>query len=129
MPEAEYVDLSLSLSVSKRFGDFFGYIGLGYSWFGHEKFVNVDLRETQASGLLAVEWQFTDRASLVAQCLISQGVAKDLREFSDPSYEVTFGGKFEIVPRMVLEAGLIENLVTFDNSPDFGVHVGILFRP
>jgi rhodanese-related sulfurtransferase len=129
MTEAEFSDLTLSISVSKRFGDFFGYVGFGYSWYGREKFGAVELRETQAAGLLAVEWQVANRASLVLQCLVSQGVAKDLREFSDPSYEVTFGGKFEIVPRVVLEAGLIENVITFDNSPDFGLHMGILFRP
>ena len=129
MTEAQFSDITASISASKRFGDIFVYVGIGYSWYGREKFGDVELRETQLSGLFALECQVADRASIIAQCLISQGVARDLREFSDPSYEITFGGKFEIVPRVVLEAGLIENVVTFDNSPDFGLHLGILFRP
>ena len=128
MKGGEYVDVSGSLALSKRWSDFFIYLGGGFSWFGQESFEGVDLRTTQVSGLLALEWQFADDASLIVQCLVSQGVAESLRNFSDPSWEVTFGGKFEIAPMVVLEVGVIENIVTFDNSPDFGLHSGLMVR-
>lgn len=128
MPDAESVDLAASVSLSKRFGDFYGYVSVGYAWFGKERFEGVELRATQLSGLVALEWQVGAGASLVVQYLISEGVAEDLREFSEASYEVTFGGKFEVAPMTVLEIGLVENVVTFDNSPDFGIHAGLLRR-
>jgi hypothetical protein len=128
MTGGRYADLSGSISLAKRWGDFYGYAGVGYSWFGREKFEEVELRTTQLSGLLALEWQVGDGVSLIVQYLVSQGVAIDLREFSRPSYELTFGGKFEIAPMTVLEIGLIENVITFDNSPDFGIHGGLRVR-
>ena len=42
--------------------------------------------------------------------------------------EVTLGWKWEAVQRGVLEVGIIENLISFDNSPDFGIHVGFSRR-
>jgi hypothetical protein len=62
------------------------------------------------------------------QYLLSEGVAQDLADFSEPSNEVTFGLKLEVAPMTVLELGLIENVVTSDNSPDFGLHAGLLWR-
>jgi len=42
--------------------------------------------------------------------------------FSDPSNEIVFGWKWEVRQAGVLEIGLIENILEFGNSPDFGVH-------
>ncbi len=66
--------------------------------------------------------------SLVLQYLGSEGVATDLGPFSETANEVTLGWKGEIRPAGVLEFGLIENIVTFDNSPDFGFHLGYTQR-
>ena len=112
----------------RRFGDFFVYLGLGYAWFGKERFQDIELKTTQFSGLLAVEWQVAAGTSLVVQYLLSEGVAEDLDEFSDPSHEITLGLKAEVASMTVLEIGLIENVVTSDNSPDFGLHIGLLRR-
>jgi hypothetical protein len=61
--------------------------------------------------------------SFVLQYLGTESVAVDLGPFSETSNEVTVGWKGEIRPAGVLGIGLIENVATFDNSPDFGVHV------
>lgn len=128
MRESEPVDLHASVSGSMRFGDCFLYLGLGYAWFGKERYQDVELKTTQLSGLVALEWQFTAGASFVVQYLASEGVAENLDEFSDPSHEITFGVKVEVAPMTVLEIGLLENIVTSDNSPDFGLHAGLLYR-
>ena len=57
-----------------------------------------------------------------------EGVVEDFAPFSDPSNELTLGWKWEVVHNGVLEVGLIENIVSFDNSPDFGLHVGYSHR-
>lgn len=60
--------------------------------------------------------------SFVLQYLGSQDVAKNLGVSSDTSNEIVFGWKWEVQEAGVLEIGLLENIVSFDNSPDFGVH-------
>ena len=122
------VEPQLSLSLSKAVGDFYVYGSVAFGYFGDEHLAGIHLRPTQYSGLGAVEWRFASRMSLLVQYLVSQGVAKDLGSFSDPSHEITLGWKWELVERTVFEFGLIENLIHFDNSPDFGVHAGITFR-
>lgn len=122
------VSLAMSLSASKRVGEFYGYLGVGMAWFGHQDFLGIELRPTQLSALAAVEWRFAAEMSLVLQYLVSQGVARALGPFSAPSHEITLGFKGEITRGAVLELGLIENVITFDNSPDFGLHLGLTLR-
>jgi hypothetical protein len=66
--------------------------------------------------------------SFTLQYLGTQGVGKDLGVFSETSNEVVFGWKWEVRQAGVLEIGLLENIVVFDNSPDLGVHVGFTQR-
>jgi len=122
------VEPQLSVSLSKAFGDFYAYGSVAFGYFGTEHLGVIHLRPTQYSGLGAVEWRFASNMSLTLQYLVSQGVAKDLGSFSDPSHEITLGWKWELAERTVFEFGLIENLIHFDNSPDFGVHAGLTVR-
>jgi hypothetical protein len=118
----------LSLTAAKSVGDFYGYLSIAYGYFGAQHLGGIQFRPTQWSGLGAIEWRFASEMSLVLQYLISAGVAKDLGPFSSASNEITLGWKWELAERTVLELGLIENLVNFDNSPDFGVHAGLTYR-
>jgi len=121
-------DLALFLSASRRFGDFYLYGGLGYTRFGREQFRGIELEDDQLSGTLALEWQAFARASIIAQYLYSQGLAVDLGDLSDASHEVNVGFKWECSPGVVLEFALIENFITTNNSPDFGLHGGVTWR-
>ena len=67
--------------------------------------------------------------SWLIQYLISEGsAARGFDPYSELSHEVTFGFKREIISQGVLEIGLVENNVTFDNSADLGVHLGYTQR-
>jgi hypothetical protein len=55
-------------------------------------------------------------------------VTVGLDPFSEFSHEVVVGWKWELGQAGVLEIGLLENIVTFDNSPDFGVHAAFTQR-
>lgn len=118
------LDLGLSVAVARRFGRYYLYGTFGYAWFGSEDFRGLVLEDTQLTALAAVEWRFGVRQSLLLQALVTQGVVADFGPFSDASTELTFGYKWELRHKGVLEAGLIENVLAFDNGPDFGVHVG-----
>ena len=72
--------------------------------------------------------KFRDTQSLLLQYLRSDGVFEDFGPFSDTSNEVTVGYRWELGQKGILEIGLIENIGSYDNSPDFGIHVGFSQR-
>jgi thiol-disulfide isomerase/thioredoxin len=122
------LDIGAWLSASQRFDTFYVYGTLGYTLFGRDDFRTVELRDDQLSALLAFEWRFKPRASLLIQYLLTEGVAESLGDLSSSSHEITLGAKWEVVKGTVLEFGLIENVITLGNSPDFGIHFGITSR-
>lgn len=121
-------DFGLSVALSQRFSSFYLYGTVGYALFGRDSFRGIGLSDTQFTGLFAIEWRAFSTASIIVQYLFSEGVVEDLDAFSEPSHEVTLGAKWEIVRGTVLELGLIENILTSGNSPDFGVHLGVVSR-
>lgn len=123
------VQLGATVSAAKRCGDFYGYLALGFAWYGEQEVGEIELHATQLSALIAIEWRAFRRTSVVVQYMVGQGAVKDsLGAFSDPSHEITLGLKTELGSGTVLELGFLENLVTYDNSPDFGVHLGVTHR-
>ncbi len=128
LEDGSFLDFGFWLSASRRFSDFYLYGTLGYSVFGREEFRGIELRNDQFAGMAAIEWRFATQASLLVQYLITEGVVDNLGDLSDPSHEITLGAKWEIKSGTVLEFGLVENVVTPGNSPDFGLHFGITSR-
>lgn len=122
------VEPQLSISASKAVGDFYLYGSVGFAYFGTEYQGEIKFRPTQISGLAAVEWRFSASMSLILQYLVTQGVVESMGPFSTNSHEITLGWKGELVDGLVFEFGLIENLINFSNSPDFGLHAGAMIR-
>jgi thiol-disulfide isomerase/thioredoxin len=125
----EGTDIGLSVSAARRWGELYAYASLAGARFDATRTRgDLQLRETQVSGLFAAEWRFAPRQSFVVQYLVTQGALESdfpaLDAFRDASHEVTLGWKIELIDRGVLEIGLVENIITFDNSPDFGIHAG-----
>ncbi len=121
-------DVALSVAASRRFGKFYVYLTLGYAWYSSDSFYGIELEDTQLTILAAGEWRFNPRMSLILQILSTQGVAKDFGPFSEASNEIVIGWKWEVRQAGVLEIGLLENILIFDNSPDFGVHAAFTQR-
>ncbi len=122
------VDFGVSIASSKKFSNVYIYFTGGYFFYGNDKVGNIKLRKEQKSGLLAFEWRYISRQSLLLQFLAAEGQAVNLGPFSDYSYEITLGWKWEMIRKFVFELGLIENVIIYDNSPDFGVHLGMSHR-
>lgn len=121
-------DFGISIALAKRVKTFYLYGTAGYSVFGREEFRGIDLRSDQLSFLAALEWRAFSTASLLVQYLLTEGLADAPGELSEFSNEITLGAKWEIVNGTVLEFGLIENILTFGNSPDFGLHLAVKSR-
>lgn len=122
------IDLGGSLGIVKQVGPFHLYLGGTYTWFGGDRFYGLKLRTTQWSAIAAVEAHVIDDFSVVAQLLVTSGGIDGFQHLSDPSYEVTAGFKWEFLEGMLLDFAIVENVVNFRNSPDFGVHGGLTFR-
>ncbi len=119
------IDASVSLSLSKKAGDFTAYLTIGIAWYGHEQFYGVDLKPFAVSIVSAVEWTAAEGWSLVLQHHWAQGTVKNYGSLSRPSHEVVLGTRIRISADSVFELGVVENIVVFDNSPDFGLHSGV----
>ena len=122
------LDLAVSVATSRRFGKFYLNATLGYAWFGKDDFRGIELEETQYSWLLTFEWRFRPKQSLLLQHLSTEGLIDEFGPFSDDSNEVTLGWKWELRKRGTFELGLVENIIEYDNSPDFGIHLGFSQR-
>ena len=122
------LDVGASAALARRFGKVYLYATLGYAWFGRDNFRGLELSDSQWTGLVVFEWRVKPRQSLLLQYLLTEGVIENFGPFSDESNEITVGYKWELRKSGVLELGLIENIIEFDNSPDFGFHVGFSQR-
>ena len=122
------LDLGASVALARRVKHFYFYGTLGYAWFGRNEFRGIELEDTQYTILAAAEWRFLANQSFLLQYLRTEGLSPDFGPFADESHEVTLGWKWEALSKTVIEVGLIENLISFDNSPDFGLHVGLVRR-
>ena len=122
------IDVGASVSAAKAWHPIFVYCGLGFSQFGEDEIAGIPMRQYQGTFLLAVEWAFSERFSVLLQELSNTGPADQYFEFSASTHEATLGIKAVVWERLLLELGLIENLFFFKNSPDFGIHFGLSYR-
>ena len=123
------LSVALSASMARRMSEtFYAYLCLGHVWHGLDEWRGLPLESRQWSGLAAVEWRYAPTAAFVLQYLVTDGVASARDPFDDPSNEVNLGWKKEVSSGLVIEIGLIENVIEPDNSPDFGLHFGLRKR-
>lgn len=123
------VDGGLGVGLAKRwFKRWYTYGVLGYTVYaerGQTAIGDVVLEDRQFSGLAAVSWQYAPDLALIAQYLYSSAGIKNIASLDQPSHEVHLGFKWRLGPVYTFEAALIENIITMDNSPDFGLHAGV----
>lgn len=122
------VDIGLALSVARRWGRSYLYGTFGYAWFGRDRLRGIPIEDRQATALVAFERRYQSRQALIVQYLRTDGLIPGFAPFDEASHEITLGWKMEVIAGGVVEVGLIENIVTFDNSPDFGFHAGFSRR-
>jgi hypothetical protein len=126
---SEGVDWGISLSMSKRVGDFFAYLSVGYVYSNSDHLNGViDLRRSQWTGLAALEYKPFKKTSFILQYLCNTGPAQNLYEFSKTTHELTFGIQWGIGKSTLIQIGVLENIFFYDNSPDIGLHLGTCLR-
>jgi hypothetical protein len=121
-------DVAAGVSVGQRVGRFHLYGSVVAMHYATTEIVGVKLYPNQISLFTGVEYRYSPRTSWLLQTLITSPGAEHLGGFSKNAYEVTVGFKRLLSPNLLLEVSLLENLFIFDNSPDVGFHVGLLWR-
>jgi hypothetical protein len=117
-------DLGAGVSLGQKVGDNRVYADLTYIWFGSNRYLGIPLEKQQFAGMLAYEWRRGEGFSWLAQYLYTDGVMKNVGALDEPAHEVHLGAKWGI-GRFTAEAALIENIITYNNSPDFGFAFGL----
>lgn len=123
------IDAAFSLSTAHYLRPLFVYTTLGYSVYGSGNIMGVDLSPYQWTLFAAVEWHVSGSFSLIVQQMSNSGVAEDYYDFSQPTHELLIGAKQRVSDRLTLEYGVVENLFIYENSVDFGLSVGLTYRP
>ena len=75
--------------------------------------------------MLTFAWQWKPNLSMLFQYVFSEGVVKDFGSLSDSSHEVNIGFKWRLSSGSIIEFAMVENVITHDNSPDFGLHLAL----
>lgn len=127
--ESHGLGLGLDANVFFPYEDWFFYGGLSAAMVGNTEVLGEELQRLQYSLLLAVERKISRDFSVVLQFLGQSPIAENFYEFSEGSAEVSLGMKLRIHDRITIQMAAIENLFNFDNSPDFGFHMGFVIRP
>lgn len=121
-------DVYLALAYGQRLGRFNLYASVAGMRYGSTRIAGVDLNRHQTSFFQGLEFRKSPKTSWLLQGVVTSAGTKHFGDFAASTYEVTIGMKHVIRPGVMFEASILENLFIFDNSPDFGVHFGIVRR-
>ncbi|ACN14275.1 conserved hypothetical protein [Desulforapulum autotrophicum HRM2] len=125
------MDLGIGLGLSKKWQkDFYTYGVLGYTLYKDQKDREnrpIELKDQQFTGLFAMAYTLSENLALLAQYLYSTPVIEKIHGLDKASHEIHLGAKFRVGKKSVMDISIIENIITMDNSPDFGIHMGLNF--
>jgi len=116
----------MALLTSKRIGESRWLISLGGSgsYCQRDEMLGVELNKYQFSLFSGGEYELNPRLSLIMQIQALSPFAKDFYGLSDPTYDINLGMKHRVGKSGTLEVSFQENLFYYNNSADFGVHIG-----
>jgi hypothetical protein len=126
------MDWGLGFGFAKRWSTrWYTYVTLGSTFFDDYEVgaMGTDLEpmefeDDQLSGMFSLSWHYTPTFTIVSQYLYSGPDIKDIEKLDDPSHEVHLGFKWKTQHHGMIEFAFIENIITWENSPDFGIHAG-----
>jgi hypothetical protein len=121
-------DVGAGLSAGQRLGRFNLYGSIVAMHYAKTDLAGIALYPNQISLFTGIEYRRSRRTSWLLQALVTSPGAEHFGDFSKDTYEITAGLKHLLSANLLLEASLLENLFIFDNSPDVGFHVGLIWR-
>lgn len=120
-------DYGVQFSIAQKRSSGYVYGNISFTRFGSDNWGGVPLSEDQFSGLLGYELTAGANQAFIVQYLFSEGVVEDLGALEEYSHEIHLGYKWR-TDSLLWEAGIVENIVNFDNSPDVAFTFGVTYR-
>lgn len=120
-------DAGVSLAWSRVVRGRSIHLGGALTRFRKSDLTPITLDRTQKTGFVALVQPVTPRTALIVQYLFNDGAASR-GPLSRSAHELTFGGRIHLNEATSLDIGILENIIHFDNGPDFGFHVAITRR-
>lgn len=121
-------DYGLGIGLSKQLSErWYAYGVLGYTIYASDDKTSagqVEFEDQQKTGLFALAWYYQPDFAVMLQVLYTDAAIKTIEELDEASHEIHFGFKWRLDERYLIDFALIENIISWDNSPDFGVHLG-----
>lgn len=120
-------DAALLFAASKHIWEgLYVHTNLWYGEFSDIGLEHLKFSRQRFSALIGLEYAVSRRVSIVAHMEYLTATFSDLpTHLSSFSDLLTLGMKWDITPSMQFEFGLLENLYRYDNSADFGIHLGL----
>jgi hypothetical protein len=108
-------------------GRLIGFVGGGYFYSPADRVegTDIELSESVYTLLAGCEVRVRRNLSILVQALMSSPVTENYYAFASPSNEISSGIKWQIAEHSILEFGILENIIEFRNSPDFGFHLSL----
>lgn len=116
----------MAVLMTKRIGSsrWLVTVGASGSYCNRDRMFGIEVNQEQFALLSGLEYEWSPRLSLIAQELMSSPFAKDFHDLSEPTNELNVGMKFRIGELGAMEISVQEDLFNFNNSADFGFHIG-----
>ena len=121
------IDYGVQFSIAQKRNSGYLYGNISYTRFGSDNWLGVPLSDQQFSGMLGYEITAGEHQAFIVQYLFSEGVVEDIGALEDYSHEIHFGYKWR-TESLLWEAGIVENIVNFDNSPDVAFTFGVTYK-
>lgn len=129
--EEHPLDYGFSLGLAKRWtAKTYSHVILSYTIYDFDRsrdvpgLVPVIMEEQQFGGLFSFGYEYSERTTILLQYVFNAAAVTNISGLDEDSHEVALGFKYRTESVGVIEFGLLENIVNYDNSPDFGLHLG-----
>lgn len=83
----------------------------------------------RGQAFLALEWRPARRLSLVGETDAATRLVENIDRYPGVHWMVHVSGRIDVSKTARLEVGFTENLVDQRSTADFGIHVGLVWRP
>ncbi len=123
------LDMGIAIGLFKRWSHrLYSYHQLGYTRYGQRELFGLNFEEYTLFAINTLAWHWRSNLSIVLHYIYHEGALEDLGGLSDASHELDLGFRWQLSGGDIIEFALIENILTFDNSPDFGLHLAYDYR-
>ena len=127
-------ETGLGLGISRRWGKTLATTALlGYTAYRDTRYTGaacdtVSFENHQITAMAAAAWQVRPWISLQGQYLYTSPSIKGIQGLDKAAHEVRMGATCRLSRHHLLTIAFVENIITMDNSADFGLHLSLQQR-